>query len=219
MSAAPPLPAWLPTDGTIARHFGRTLLTPTYKVVLAKWLSALLPSTGALSILDVGAGDGRLGGFFQEYRPETTVTGLETFVRVEDSPITLQSFNGQDFPFPDASWDVVLFANVLHHTSNQLELLRESVRVGRHSILIKDHIYRSPIGRLKLILLDLMGNLRFGVATTADYLPSEQWQRLFCQAGIAEALEYESIPLRKGLLRAAFENDLEVIFHLPLNQH
>lgn len=211
-----PLPGWLPEDLTIANHFGKSLLMSTYKVVLAKRLAALLPETGPLSILDIGAGDGLLGGFFQKYRPETTVAGLETFVRVENSPIDLKHYNGRELPFPDASWDLVLFANVLHHTANQLDLLRESVRVGRLGILIKDHIYVSTVGKLKLVLLDLMGNLRFGVATTADYLRRDQWERLFAQAGIAEAWEYGNIPLRTGVLKAAFENDLEVIFAIPL---
>lgn len=215
----PPEPTWLPDDAAIERHFGRSLVYSQYKVILTKRLAALLPPDGPLSILDVGAGDGLLGGFFQRYRPATSVTGLETLVRVTDSPIELMSYDGCELPFENSSWDTVLFANVLHHTQNQCALLKEAVRAGRRQILIKDHVYRSGIGRVKLRILDLLGNLRFGVATTADYLHHEQWERLFSDAQITQASEYQNIPLRAGLMRMAFENDLEVIFDIPITGH
>jgi SAM-dependent methyltransferase len=212
----PPAPTWLPDDATIARHFGKSLVYSEYKVILTKRLAALFPP-GPLSILDVGAGDGLLGGFFQKYRPKTAVTGLETLIRVDHPPIDLISCDGSELPFEDASWDVILFANVLHHTKSQAELIKEAVRVGRRQILIKDHVYRSWLGCLQLRLLDLLGNLRFGVATTADYLQHGQWESLFSEAQIGQAWEYPGIPLRRGLMRLAFSNDLEVIFDIPLN--
>jgi SAM-dependent methyltransferase len=212
----PPEPDWMPDDATISEHFGRSLINSRYKVILAKRIGALLPRDGPLSVLDVGAGDGLLGAFFMRYRPETEVRGIETFVRVGDSPIRLDAYNGREIPFASASLDVVLFSNVLHHTANQRQLMSEALRVGRRQILIKDHVYKSLLGRAKLVVLDLLGNFRFGVATTADYLRHEEWERLFVEAGIPFVCEYPAIPLRAGLLRAAFENDLEVIFDIPL---
>ncbi len=67
-------------------------------------------------------------------------------------------------------------------------------------------------------MLDLLGNLRFGVATTADYLPHGLWESFFRDAQIVKLAEYQGIPLRPGLMRLAFENDLEVIFDIPLER-
>jgi SAM-dependent methyltransferase len=215
-SETPPSPNWVPRDSAIEAHFGSSLIYSRYKVILAKILSALLPRSGPISILDVGAGDGLLGAFFMRFRPETEVRGIETFIRVKNPPIPLQQYDGCRIPFHADSFDVIVFSNVLHHTRNQREVLREAVRVGRRQILIKDHVYQSPLSRAKLFALDLIGNLRFGVATTADYLRREEWQDLFAESGISLVWEYRAVPLREGLTRAAFENELEVIFDIPL---
>ena len=212
----PEPPRWVPEDHAIAAHFGKSVIYSRYKVQLAKLLSALLPSVGPLSILDVGAGDGLLGAFFQKYRPETNVTGIETFVRTANPPIPLLEYDGADLPFESASWDVVLFSNVLHHTANHEKLLMAAAGVSRRQILIKDHLYRSAIGRAKLAFLDLCGNYRFGVATTFHYLRPNQWQQLFARAGLNTVYQYNSQPFREGLLAFLFENDLEVVFDIHL---
>jgi SAM-dependent methyltransferase len=213
-----PVPDWLPSDRTIQEHFGKSLFYSRYKIVLTRFLSALLPPKESISILDVGAGDGLLGAFFMRYRPDTEVQGLETFVRVENPPIRLQQFDGCRIPFGNNSWDVVLFSNVLHHTAHQRPLLAEALRVGRRQILIKDHVYDSNLGRAKLLALDLIGNLRFGVATTANYLRPKEWEQLFRDSGISLAWQYNALDVRAGLFEHIFQNELEVVFNVPLPQ-
>jgi len=209
-------PSWVPEDKTIAQFYGDSVACSNYKVSLTKHLSALLPDNSPISVLDVGAGDCLMGGFFQIYRPATKVIGVETFIRIANPPIPLLQFDGKKLPFEDKSFDVTLFSNVLHHTNNHDELLREAARVTRSKILIKDHIYKGWLGRMKLLALDILGNIRFGVVTTGDYLTLADWSALFEKLTFDEVTFYSAIPLRTGFLEHCFANDLEAIFEVTL---
>jgi SAM-dependent methyltransferase len=72
-------------------------------------------------------------------------------------------FDGRRLPFTDRSWDTVLFCDILHHTERPVELLREAVRVARHSILIKDHSVEGWLAR-PLRFMDVVGNFPHGLS-------------------------------------------------------
>jgi ubiquinone/menaquinone biosynthesis C-methylase UbiE len=46
-----------------------------------------------------------------------------------------------DLPFDDESFDSVLLLTVLHHASNPIKVLSESVRVSRHQLVIIESVY------------------------------------------------------------------------------
>ena len=105
--------------------------------VLAEHLAPLLPH-GA-HMLDVGCGDGELSARLGTLRNDTHIQGVDVLVRPR-AAIPVQAFDGSRLPFDDASLDAVLMVDVLHHTDDPLVLLRESVRVARSAVLIKDHL-------------------------------------------------------------------------------
>ena len=212
-------PGWLPPDDVLAKHFGDVSRYPYYRLQLTQYLARLLPERGACSMIDVGAGDGTLGGVFRNWRPDTTVVGVETFVRDErwmTGAIPMVRFDGRRLPFADRSFDVALLSNVLHHTGDQLAVLREVCRVTRGTVIIKDHLSRNLFDRWRLAFLDVMGNLRFGASTTGEYLSDAQWAAMFQAVGARKVHRYDALSFRTGLLERAFGNHLEIIFALEL---
>jgi SAM-dependent methyltransferase len=163
-------------ERAIGRHvFGRRVQT------LVAHLVPLIPP-GA-RVLDVGCGDGQLGALLQKHRPDLEVRGIEVLVR-EPSPIPIEKFDGMTIPYPDASWDVVLFIDVLHHTDDAMVLLREAVRVARQAILIKDHPRNGFLAGPTLRFMDWVANRRHGIALPYNYWPRERWYQAFAELGL-----------------------------------
>jgi len=212
-----PEPSWLPDEESIQRHFKLGSIMVGYKVGLARHMARFLPGDEALSLLDVGAGDGVLGSFFARYRSRTTVQGVEIKVRTHAaSSIQVGSFDGVNLAFPDLSFDVVVLSNVLHHAAEAEKLLLECCRVARKSVLIKDHIYFGRWQWFQLAFLDWLGNARFGVAVPANYLSKNEWEKKAERAG-GQWLFFDSLPLRKGAMKMLFSNNLEVFFVVRLS--
>ena len=80
--------------------------------VLCSHLAQVIPQ-GA-KMLDVGCGDGLLAMLIARKRPDVEIKGIDSLVRSQTySPVT--AFDGQVIPFNDASFEVVMFVDVLHH--------------------------------------------------------------------------------------------------------
>src|SRR5262245_23407661 len=140
--------------------------------VLSDHLVALIPP-GA-QVLDVGCGDGSLASLIMRRRPDISISGIDVLIRHETS-IPIAEFNGQEIPYDDASFDVVMFVDVLHHTADPMILLREAARVARQCIILKDHTRNGLLAGPTLRLMDQVGNARFGVALTFNYWPRQKW--------------------------------------------
>jgi SAM-dependent methyltransferase len=215
----PPFPSWLPKEEEIISHFSQTARYPNYKLTLVKYLSTLLPESGECALLDVGAGDGRLSSFFQRHRPKTRGVGIETFLRPDtERAIPMVLFDGKSLPFVDGAFDVSMICDVLHHTKNQKELIAEVLRVTRRKIIVKDHLYRNAKQKYQLYVLDLLGNYRFGIRVTGDYLSLPQWEHLLFSERVASLSLFQDIPVRKPPLSYLFNNSVEVLFEIALKQ-
>ena len=96
--------------------------------VLSGHLAELIPQ--AAQVLDVGAGDGMLAHTIRQRRPDIEVKGIDVLVRA-DTHVPVEAFDGTHIPYDDASFDFVMFVDVLHHADDPSHLLREAVRVAR----------------------------------------------------------------------------------------
>jgi len=67
------------------------------------------------------------------------ITGIDVLVR-DHAHGPVVKFDGTSIPFPDRSFDTLVFVDVLHHTNDPVLLLREAARVARNTIVIKDCI-------------------------------------------------------------------------------
>lgn len=145
--------------------------------VLADHLAPLLPSHDGARVLDVGCGDGQIDRLITERtQSRIAIEGIDVLVR-QDARIPVKPFNGSVIPHPDASFDAVMFVDVLHHTNDPLTLLREALRVTKPdgAIVLKDHTMNGPLARATLRFMDRVGNARHGVVLPYNYWTKQQW--------------------------------------------
>lgn len=149
--------------------------------VLADVLSELLPQNATL--LDVGCGDGAIDAMILARRPDVSITGTDVLVRPA-TKIPVREFDGKTIPFPDRSFDVVSFVDVLHHADNAHGLLTEARRVARGLVILKDHTAEHALAFQILRLMDWVGNAHHGVALPYNYWSKSKWQSTFEELGL-----------------------------------
>ena len=150
--------------------------------VLAAGAARLLPPE-AVSVLDVGCGDGRFALTLAGLRPGLQVRGVDPLVR-PDAQIPVERGDGARLPLPDGACDVVLLIDVLHHTEDPAGVLREAARVARRCVIVKDHLLEGFAARATLRFMDEVGNRRHGVALPHNYLDAPAWRTAFAAAGL-----------------------------------
>lgn len=176
--------------------------------VLARRLAALLPSGSRL--LDVGCGDGSLGALLGSLVPGLHVEGVEVHAR-PDCAVPFQLFDGQHLPFPDNSFDLCLFVDVLHHSPAPVVILQDACRVSRKFVLVKDHLSESHFDYWTLRLMDWVGNAPHGVSLPYNYLSRAQWDEAFRQSSLVSRSTQTDLPLYPPPLSWLFGRGLHFI--------
>jgi SAM-dependent methyltransferase len=159
-------------------------------VRLAELLSDFLPQNA--HVLDVGSGDGQIDALLLRKRPDLSIEGVDVGVR-EATGIPVKPFDGKTLPYPDSSFDTVMFVDVLHHTTDPLILLREAARVARKSVVLKDHTREGIAAGARLRFMDYVGNARHGVALPFNYWTVEQWRDAERTLGLSKAKEIRKL--------------------------
>lgn len=181
--------------------------------VLARHLSAALPQGAA--VLDVGCGDGTIDALIQEQRPDLQIHGVDVMLRpVTRIPVSL--FDGRVLPFPDKSFDSVMFVDVLHHTDDPVVLLREAARVARGSIVLKDHTMEGPLAYARLRLMDWVGNAHHNVVLPYNYWPEQRWRDAFATLGLRVETWQQRLGLYPFPVSLVFEARLHFVSRLSI---
>jgi ubiquinone/menaquinone biosynthesis C-methylase UbiE len=165
-------------------------------------------------VLDVGGGTGIIAQSIKELFAVEQVVSIDIQDRyLAGLDIETRTYDGQTLPFPDHCFDCVMLCNVVHHVPRPMRtsFLKECGRVTKTgTIYIKDHLAESAIDRLRLSILDLLGNLPFGGMVEATYLASSEWSMLAKEAGFRIEAE-QCDTYRGGLTSYVFPNRLELL--------
>jgi len=175
--------------------------------VLAQHLAALIPPQAR--VLDVGCGDGTVDQLIAQQLPGVSIEGIDVLVRPAVK-IPMRPFNGVRIPYADASFDVVMFVDVLHHTDDPLLLLQEAQRVGK-IILVKDHFRKGFLAGPTLRFMDWVGNAHHGVVLPYNYWSERQWDDAIQMVGLKQLDKVVSLGLYPPPASWLFERRLHFI--------
>ena len=177
--------------------------------VLASELANAIPAN-SLSILDVGCGDGTIDSLILQHRPGLSITGLDVLVRPKTF-IPVWKFDGTRLPYDDQSFDVVMFADVLHHTTDPECLLREAKRVAKVAVVLKDHTRDGFLSNLTLRFMDWVGNAHHNVVLPYNYWPRSRWMLSFQSIGLNIQRWNETLGLYPAPASWVFERRLHFV--------
>jgi len=166
---------------------------------------------GAVKCLDVGCGDMQIAELIAAANPTSSWTCLDIYPLPEElKPLgkwqKYLAFDGQHIPLDDQSYDFVLLCDVLHHSLNPAQLLRECARVGQ-KILVKDHYQYGFFSNLILKWMDRFGNQAYGVHIPGRYFSVESFAALCRESGLKITRQqtgiqlYGHLPVLSALLR------------------
>jgi ubiquinone/menaquinone biosynthesis C-methylase UbiE len=128
--------------------------------IALEYVTALVDVVRAKSILDVGSGTGRAIRFLRQRRPDLQVEGVEPVselrAQAHELGTVLHDASGEQLPFHDGSFDVVMSFGLLHHVPDPAPVITEMTRVARAGIVISDTNRfgqgSSAVGALKLAI-------------------------------------------------------------------
>ncbi len=182
--------------------------------VLSRHLERLLPENGL--ILDVGCGDGTLDTSLQNLRPDLSIEGIDVLVRPEVK-IPIREFDGLVIPHPDDAFDCVVFVDVLHHSLDTIQLLREAKRVSRGFIVIKDHRRNGFLAQQTLRFMDDVGNKRFGVHLPHHYWSQAQWDSAFSELALSVVQWKQDLAIYPWPASMLFDRGLHFVAQLGID--
>jgi SAM-dependent methyltransferase len=188
MTSAPP--SW-PLSWIARSH--RALVFGRRARALADALAPLIPAE-ARTVLDIGCGDGTIASLLAQRLPGVAIEGVEVIPR-PTCQVPSRAFDGVQLPFPDQSFDVCLFVDVLHHTADVTQLLREAARVTRSCVILKDHLSENSFDHATLRAMDWVGNRPHGVTLTYNYQSRSQWEQHFALCGLRATQISTALPL------------------------
>ncbi|MGH9530029.1 MAG: class I SAM-dependent methyltransferase [Terriglobales bacterium] len=175
---------------------------------LSEILSKTLPRS--CSVLDVGSGDGKLARSLLQSRPDLSIEGADV-LRRERTWLPVKSFDGANLGYTDSSFDAVMLVDVLHHTLNPEELLRETLRVSRRWLIVKDHLLKGIAARIRLRIMDYAGNSDHRVALPYNYMNQKQWKAIERRLNLKSAARIETLGLYRWPLDYIFGAGLHFI--------
>jgi ubiquinone/menaquinone biosynthesis C-methylase UbiE len=181
----------------LARFNRLMLVADPFQRLLVRWLGRR--NVPRLSILDLGAGDGYLGGSIEAWARrfgwDWRVTNLDVSVPALQLGARRSSVAGSvcALPFADRTFDVVIASQMTHHLTDDetVQHFLEAWRVTRDAIFLTDvHRNAGAFCVMSLLLRWLRVPPRFlsdGLLSVRRGWRVGEWRELARKAGIPEA--------------------------------
>ena len=193
--------------------------TPIYEARLRELVARIAPHLRPGDrVLDVGCGGGQLGAALMAQAPEgVVIVGLERFRRGGE-PIEVHVYDGGAIPFEDASYDVVILADVLHHENDPDYLLSECRRVAKRFLIVKDHQLEGIAAWSRLSLIDWAANAPYGVKCLFRYNTHQQWQDSHKRHSLRPVEDLASMNLYPPMVNLLFGRRLQYLAVLGIEE-
>lgn len=165
-------------------------------------------------VLDVGCGDARLLRDLGLFRSLKRRVGIDVDLpKSPDPAIEVAGYDGQVLPFPDRTFDSVVFGYFLHYLTREhaVRLLEEGCRVARRSVFVLDDSqpqwsfwYRAR-NRLERLRSDILyravsGDLYRGAGNEEMYLTYDGWRTLLEGLPRVASVDVEPLGRVSGLV-------------------
>lgn len=155
----------------------------SYRANVWALVRPLLAGLGPLDrALDFGSGDGWFTAQARALNLAREIVPVDV-QRRRSVLVEPLRYDGARLPFEDRSFDLAFAIDVLHHCPDSATSLRDLLRCTRRYLLLKDHTYATPLGRMALMALDELGNRRFGVVSRYRYQRRWEWLPVIEGAG------------------------------------
>lgn len=137
--------------------------------------------TSKTTLLDVGAGNGfKAQEIARKYGALVTLCDIGDFNHTD---LPLKVFDGKHLPFPDKSFDVVVFSFVLHHAEDPIQLLGEAKRVSRSDVVIYEDHNSGIVARVSTALHGFAFNWIYETSNRCQFHSQKDWERIFRDLG------------------------------------
>lgn len=128
-------------------------------------------------VLEVGAGDGSILHYLNEWNFGTELYALEIAQsgvdKIKERKLSrlkaVQTFDGYQIPYPDDSFDLIILAHVLEHVEHERLLIRELKRVAKHIVIEVPKDYRFGVDKRMKHFMDY-GHINMYTPTSLRFL-------------------------------------------------
>lgn len=173
------------------------LIRKWVEVFTQKWVNNKLKDTTPLlhlheKVVDIGAGNCYVAHYLQQ--KNIAITALDVADLSVVPSIRPVVYDGSTMPFTDKQFDTALLLTVLHHTTNPIDVLKETQRIAKRIVIIED-TYSNIIQQYMTYAMDTIVNWGHSQMTYQNKSTPE-WLAVFETLG----MKVESVKNRRVLL-------------------
>ena len=149
------------------------------------------------SALDIGCGNGYKSIEFMKHF-NLNLVGLDIDNWLETS-IPFQKFDGLNIPFPEKSFDISMFLYVLHHATDQEQLLLEAKKVTKKYVIVYEDVVNNRFDRIASALHGKMFNGIYDISNKCTFRSEKEWRAIFERCGF-QVLSATKVSLKVNLI-------------------